>query len=104
MKDLLDLLDAMKQHAERERTAVRKLDARQLFDLAAEGERLTQRLGALLSKVSRPELASPQWKQVRARASEVRALSAANAELMRRSLQLVRAVRAPHSHSGDDAP
>jgi hypothetical protein len=104
MKALLELLDTMKQHAERERKAVRGLDARQLFDLAAEGERLAQQLSQQLSKVSRAELQSPEWKQVRARATEVRALSSANAELMRRSLQIVRAVRAPHHFTGDDAP
>ena len=44
MTPLLELLNAMKSHAERERTAVRSLEPRTLFELATEGEALARRL------------------------------------------------------------
>lgn len=100
--DLLELLRTMKSHAERERAAVRSLDARQLFELAREGESLAQKLSSLLARVTPEVLKSEQWAAITGQAAEVRAIARTNAEIMRRSLEVVRAVRQPFPVS--DAP
>ncbi len=96
MNDLLDLLEAMKQHAEAERQAIRALDARRLFELANEGERLAAKLAQRLQHTPKSDAAEPAWADVRKAAAHVRAVARTNAELLSRSLQLIRAVRAPH--------
>lgn len=91
--ELLTHLSSMKQHAERERHAVRKLQSRSLFELAAEGETQARKLGQLLARVPKDVVGTPRWAEVMSRAAEVRAIARANAELMRRSLEVVRAAK-----------
>jgi len=99
MTPLLELLTAMKSHAERERSAVRSLDVRTLFELATEGEAHARRLAQLLAKTT--EVPAEALRQ----AGEVRAMSRANAELVRRSLDVIRAVRSKAPSTGAaDAP
>ncbi|MBL8957924.1 MAG: hypothetical protein JNK82_44525 [Myxococcaceae bacterium] len=99
MNSLLELLTQMKSHAERERSAVRSLEPRKLFELATEGEALALRLGQLLSAT--PTVSPEVLKQ----AAEVRAMSRANAEIVRRSLDVIRAVKTKAPHLGaTDAP
>lgn len=94
MTQLLELLTAMKSHAERERSAVRSLQPRQLFELATEGETLARRLAQLLAKTT------GVTPEVTKRAGEVRALARANAELVRRSLDVIKAVKSTSAPTG----
>jgi hypothetical protein len=93
MTPLLDLLSRLYDHAEAERRALRGLDTRALFELAAHGEELSRQLAALLAQVTPAELASPRWAQVRQAAAQARDLAASNADVVRRSLELVRALK-----------
>ncbi|MBK7858989.1 MAG: hypothetical protein IPJ65_10295 [Archangiaceae bacterium] len=103
--ELLALLTAMKSHAERERSAIRYLNARSIFELATEGEGLARKLGQLLSKADASVTGSKQWGEICVRAGEVRAIARANAELMRRSLELIRASKGSHPGAPtSDAP
>ncbi len=100
--ELLALLATMKSHATAERAALRSLNARQLFELAREGETLAQKLDRLLQRTTQADVASEGWSDVTKAASEVRALSRANHELMRRSLDVIRAVKRPLPSPGDE--
>jgi hypothetical protein len=83
----------MKSNAERERTALRTLDTRALFDLASEGESLARRLAVAMARVTPAMTAAPEWKTARAVAAEIKLLNFGNGRIASRSLEVVRALK-----------
>jgi hypothetical protein len=104
MNEVLELISALKSNAERERQALRSLDSRALLELAAQADGLARRLGAAMSRVGPEQLKDARWRDVRARAAELKALLRANATVASRSLDVVRALRKLAPPPPPDAP
>ncbi len=101
VKDVMTLLEAMGEHATKERTAIIALDTRTMFELAAAGESLARSLGDRLAGIDAETLATPEWSQVRARAASLKAMRHSSAAVAKRTLDIVRALRSRYPVASD---